>query len=60
MYRQALEVVNKSRSTVWRTLHPRKNSAEKRDAALMRKAIIEVVGGEKFYGEIVREAYETY
>lgn len=59
-YVQALEVVNKSRSTVWRTLHPLKNSAEKRDAALMRNAIIEAVGGEKFYGEIVEAAYETF
>ena len=60
-YAQALECVNKSRSAVWRALHPIKNSAEKRDAALMKSAIMEEShGDEKFYEEVVAAAYETF
>ena len=60
-YIQALENANKSRSFVWRALHPFKNNAEKRDAALMKKMFIEEArGGEEFYGEISDAAHETF
>jgi hypothetical protein len=58
---QALENVNKSRSLIWRTLHPFKNSAEKNNCADMKRALIEKTGGgEEFYSRAADAAYETF
>ena len=60
-YVQALEHANKSRSLLWRTFHPFKNSAEKRDLALMKKMFAkESRGDESFYSEIAAAACETF
>lgn len=60
-YIQALEVVSKSRSLVWKTLHPFKNQAEKRTFEQMKKTFMEQArGDEAFYHETVAAAYETF
>ena len=60
-YVQALENVNKSRSTIWRALHPFKDNAEKRDAEMMKKSLIEkVCGGEDVYREFAEAACRTF
>ena len=60
-YVQALEQANRGRSLLWRTFHPFKNSAEKRDALLMKRTFVEESqGGEAFYNEIAAAAYETF
>jgi hypothetical protein len=59
-YIQALENANKSRSIVWRALHPFKNSTERREASLMKKTFVDGVGGENAYREIALAAYETF
>ena len=58
---QALENVNKSRSRMWKILCPFKSNAEKRDAMLMKKMLIDgVFGREDAYNEIVAAAHETF
>ena len=60
-YAQALENVNASRTAVWRTLHPFKNSAEKKNAEQMKAFLIEEVkGDEGDYAEIIEEAHKTF
>lgn len=60
-YVQALESVNKGRSFMWRTFHPFKNSAEKRNAVLLRRTFIEKVqGGEEAYERAERETRLTF
>lgn len=58
---QALENVSKSRSLIWRVLHPFKNSAEKRSSAGIKRAFAEQTqGGEEFYTEATAAAYQTF
>ena len=60
-YVQALDNVNKSRSLVWRAFHPFKNSAEKRNSAQMKTALMEEIrGGEEVYRKTVAVAYDTF
>ena len=60
-YVQALENVNKSRSLIWRAFHPFKNSTEKREAALMKRTLVEGRrDGEAFYNEIAEAAYKPF
>ena len=60
-YVQAIDNVNKSRSLVWRTFHPFKNSAEKRNSAQMKTALMEEMrGGEEVYRKTVAAAYDTF
>ena len=60
-YAEAIETVNQNRSFVWRAFHPFKNSAEKRDSALMKEMLVDdTKGGEAFYKRIVEAAYETF
>ena len=60
-YVKALESVNESRSAMWRTFHPFKNSAEKRYAALLKSGLAEyTTDEEEFYDEISAAAYETF
>jgi hypothetical protein len=58
---QAIEAVNKSRSSVWKVFHPFKNSAEKRVFAQMKMAFIEhTQGGEEIYNKAAVAAYEPF
>ena len=60
-YVQALENVNRGRRFVWRATHPMRNSAEKREAALMKnRCIDDLKGDESAYAEFVKAAYETF
>ena len=60
-YVQALENANSSRRFIWRATHPFRNSAEKREAALMKKHFIdEMNGDESAYVEFARAACETF
>lgn len=61
VYVQALENANKSRSWVWRVVHPLKNSAEKRKSTQMKTSLTEgVQGGEELYREASAAAYKTF
>ena len=58
---QALETVNKSRSLIWRVFHPFKNSAEKSISRQLKRTFIEQTqGGEEYYTEASKAAYETF
>jgi hypothetical protein len=58
---QALEAVNKSRSFLWRIIHPFKNYDEKRSSEQMKRAFVErTQSGEEAYGEIEAAAYSTF
>ena len=60
-YISALENTNKSRSALWRVIHPVKNNSEKKEAENMKRLFIdESVGGEEFYNDAVRAAQETF
>lgn len=60
-YVRALEAVNEGRSFLWRALHPFRNNAEKRDAAMMRRMLAEKKnGGAGEYAELVKAAYEPF
>ena len=60
-YVQALENVSKSHSSLWRTLHPFKSNAEKKNAMHMKKTLISRInGGEEAYAELIKESYETF
>ena len=59
-YVQALENVNKSRSAIWRAFHTLKNREEKKEAAFMKKVLVEAVGGEETYEEMAKAALETF
>jgi hypothetical protein len=59
-YVQALENVNSSRSFIWRLIHPFKNSAEKRDAAHIKRMLVSDNADECYYNAIALEAYETF
>lgn len=60
-YAQTLKIVNNSRSHTWRTLHPFKNSAEKRSSEIIKKTFIEKVqGGEAAYNEALAEACKIF
>ena len=55
-YTLAIESVNQSRSFAWRAFHPFKNSAEKREAAMMKKALEDASTGGESYDEITAAA----
>lgn len=58
---QALENVNKSRSFIWKAMHPLKNNEEKRNSSMMKKSFIEKTqGDEELYRETVAAAYEPF
>ena len=60
-YIQALEKANEGRSLMWRTLHPFRNNAEKRDAAFMKRALVDKAeDGEAFYNDAAAAACETF
>ena len=53
----AIERVNQGRSPVWRVFHPMRNSAEKREYAIMKKMLADGVGrSEVSYDEIITAA----
>jgi hypothetical protein len=58
---QALETVHKSRSFVWRALHPFKNHAEKRSAEQMKRVLMaQTQSSEEAYSEMLTAAYKTF
>ena len=57
---EALERVNKERTFSWCVLHPFKNNAEKRNAALMKKTLVEATVTESNYEKYVSAALEPY
>ena len=58
-YIYALEDASKCRSLLWKTFHPFKCNAEKRESASMKTALIKE-GGEVAYQEIERAAHRTF
>ena len=59
-YVQAIENVNRERSLAWRVMHPAKYNAEKNEAELMKKRLIESFGGEDVYNDVANVARETF
>ena len=60
-YVKALDAVSSGRSLWWKSLHPFKSGAEKREAAAMKNALAAAVpGGEYAYGEILKSAYAPF
>lgn len=60
-YVKAIEGVSQSRSLIWRTFHPLKRGREKKGCEMMKKMLIDSVGGgEDAFEEFESAAYETF
>ena len=60
-YIHALECVNGTRSAIWRVFHPFKNNAERKNAALIKSRLSDIlVGDDALYSQITDFAYETF